>query len=424
MPKRFIISIYCLIACVSMQAAGWSHEEVPSPKVQGQDYYVSNPDGVLSTETVQQINELCVRLQANTGAELAVVAIKQFDETHYDPHGFSVLLFNRWGIGSAETNTGVLLFLAQESRDVQIITGDGIAGLLTDGRSGHILDKNLKYLSKNDFDKGMLHICMDIEKELMKDENRAKLFLGWKPEKAEVNYDTIIYFSIGFVLMILLGWWGYKKMQGKPGQKKQERQEEAWPVQLVAGILMFFFPLPLLLFYIFYRILSSRLQDIPPVCSKCGHDKILLSKEEGSTYLTPAQLNDEKVDSFQYEVWRCTECGEIEVVQVKGRYHYKYDLCPKCGAHAMDTTKREVLSKATDSKDGQQKNTRVCLCCGYTDSKVLHLKKEYVEIDYSKYNDDDDRGSSWGSSRSGSSSSGGGSWGGGRSSGGGAGRGF
>jgi uncharacterized protein len=407
-----------------MQAAGWGIEQIPSPKVHGQDYYVSNPDGVLSEETVQQINELCVRLNANTGAELAVVAVKQFDDTHYGPHSFSLRLFNHWGVGSAETNTGVLLFLSRDSRDIQIITGDGIADQLTDGRSGHILDKNLKYLSKNDYDKGMLHICMDIEKELMKDENRAKLLLGWKPEEAKVNYSTIAYFAAGFILMLLLAWWGYKKMQGKPGQKKKDRQEEAWPPQLVTGILMFFFPIPLVPFYIFYRIQCKRLEDIPPVCPKCGNTKILLSKEEGAQYLTKPQLNDEKVDSFQHEVWKCSGCGEIEIITIHGRNHFKYDLCPKCGSHAMNTTKREVISKATYHKNGEQKNTRECLCCGYKDFKTLHLKKEYVEI-----REDRDADEFWGSSRSSSSSSSwssssGGSWGGGRSSGGGAGRKF
>ena len=420
MKKRIIISICCLMAFVSMQAAGWGLEQIPSPKVQGQNYYVSNPDGVLTPETVQKINEICVRLNTNTGAELAVVAVKQFDDTHYGPHSFALRLFNHWGIGSSETNTGVLLFLSRDSRDIQIITGDGIADQLTDGRSGHILDKNLKYLSKNDYDKGMLHICMDIEKELMKDENRAKLLLGWKPVEAKVNYSTIGYFAIGFILMLLLAWWGYKKMQGKPGQKKKDRQEEAWPPQLVTGILMFFFPIPLVPFYIYYRIQCKHLEDIPPVCPKCGHTKVLLSKEEGAQYLTQAQLSDEKVDSFQYEVWKCTGCGEIEIITIHSKNHFKYDLCPKCGAHAMNTTKREVISKATHKKPGEQKNTRECLCCGYKDTKTLHLKKEYVKIDSSgssyRDDDDDDRTSSWGSLWSSSGSGSSGSWGGGCSS--------
>lgn len=413
-----------MIACIGMQAAGWAIDQIPSPKVQGQDYYVSNPDDVLTPQTVQQINELCVRLNANTGAELAVVAVNRFDDTHYGPHTFSLRLFNHWGIGSAETNTGVLLFLAKESRDIQIITGDGIADQLTDGRCGHILDKNIKYLSKNQFDKGMLHICRDIEKELMKDENRAKLLLGWKPAKAEVNWDVIAYFAGGFVLMILLSIWGYYKTRGKSGQKKKERQDEAWPVQLVAGILMIFFPLPLVIFYIVYRILCNRLEDIPPLCSKCGSNKVLLSKEEGLPHLTPAQLFDEKIDSYQHEVWRCTECGEIEVVPIKGKYYYKFDLCPKCGANAMDTIKREIITKATNSTDGKQKNTIVCKCCGFTDSKILTLSK--IDVEYTpkadRYDWDDSRSSS--SSSWSSSSSGGGSWGGGRSSGGGAGRSF
>lgn len=421
--KRLLITLCCIIVCWGgMMAEEWTVDQVPSPKAQGQDCYVANPDGVLLDQTVRQINEVCARLNANTGVELAVVAVKQFERM--GAHRFALRLFNHWGVGSAEHNTGVLLFLGEKDRKIEIITGDGVAGMLTDGKCGHILDNNLKYLSADDFDNGMLHICKDIEKELSKDKYRSELLLGWKPVKVEMNTNLIIYISIGCVLMMLLGIWGYFKMKGKPGQKKSERQDEAWPVQLVAGILMFFFPLPLLLFYIFYRILSSRLRDIPPVCPKCGHDEVLLSKEDGAAYLTPAQLFDEKIDSYQHEVWHCTACGEIEIKPVNGKYYYKYDLCPKCGANAMDTVSREVLKKAKSYEDGQQRNTRVCQCCGFKDSKILKLKKDYVS--YTPKSDDD----FWGSSSSSSSSWGGrssgssGSWGGGRSSGGGAGRSF
>jgi uncharacterized protein len=231
--------------------------------------------------------------------------------------------------------------------------------------------------------------------------------------------NWIIYFVTGFVLVIPLAWWGHYKLQGKPGQKKKERQDQAWPVQLVAGILLFVFPLPMLIFYIVYRILSSRLQDIAPNCSQCEHPMEMMAKEEGEAHLTPAQLFDEQIDSYQYEVWRCPACGEIETRPVNGRNYFKFELCPQCGAHAMEIVNREMLTKATWDEDGKQENTLVCQCCGFTDSKIRNIKKEDVTRMASYYDDDRDRsdssgGGSWGS----------GSWGSGHSSGGGAGRSF
>ena len=228
----------------------------------------------------------------------------------------------------------------------------------------------------------------------------------------------IIYFVTGFVLVIPLAWWGHYRLQGKPGQKKKERQDQAWPVQLVAGILMFVFPLPMLIFYIVYRILSSRLQDIAPNCAQCNHPMEMMPQPDGKAHLTPAQLFDEQIDSYQYEVWRCPQCGAIEARPVNGRNYYKFDLCPQCGAHAMETLNRETLSKATWDEDGKQENTMVCQCCGHTDSKILNIKKEDVTRQASYYDYDGDRSG-------GSGGSGGrGSWGGGSSSGGGAGRRF
>ena len=70
-----LLVVLGLCAFFFTRAEVYTHETVPSPKVYGQDYYVSNPDTVLSFETVDELNELCTRLNANTGVELAVVAI-------------------------------------------------------------------------------------------------------------------------------------------------------------------------------------------------------------------------------------------------------------------------------------------------------------------------------------------------------------
>lgn len=428
MIKRLLISICCMLACVSgVQAEGWLMEQLPSPKIHGQNYYVSNPDSVLSPDAELRINELCARLEANTGVELAVVAVNKFDDRHV-AYIFALDLFNYWGIGNAEKNTGVLFFLAKDSRDVQIITGDGISGILTDAKCGHILDSGLKYLSKNEFDKGTLRICKNIEKQLMEDENRAELYLGWKPEPAKMNIELLLYLLAGFILMLLLTWWAYRSLQGKPGQKKEAIQDNAFPVRLVTAILMFFFPLPLLLFYIALRIICNRVQSIPPNCTQCGHPMELLSDEEKAQHLTPAQQFDEKIDSFQYEVWRCTDCHAIETKPINGKNYYKYDECPKCGANAMETKSREIIAKASSKSNGKQKKSLVCTCCGHQMEKFTSLRKEFSSSGSSyrsDYNDKDDySSSSWGSFWGDSSSSSSGSWGGGRSSGGGAGRKF
>ena len=81
--RYFLVVVLAVVGALMAQAKVYNHKNVPSPKVQGQDFYVANPDGVLSRETQDEINALCTRLNTNTGVELAVVVIAEFDEDEF-----------------------------------------------------------------------------------------------------------------------------------------------------------------------------------------------------------------------------------------------------------------------------------------------------------------------------------------------------
>ena len=57
-------------------------DQIPSPKLAGQDYFVSNPDGVLSN--VETINGLLIELEQQTKIEFAVVVVNNFEEDEDD----------------------------------------------------------------------------------------------------------------------------------------------------------------------------------------------------------------------------------------------------------------------------------------------------------------------------------------------------
>lgn len=408
--KRLILLVSCVCALVFYtRAEGWTHTTVPSPKAKGQAYYVSNPDGVLTPQTEQALNEQLHQLYKNTEVELAVVAVDKYEIGIYSAYDFALDLFNYWGIGGKNSNTGLLVFLARSSRDVQIITGDGIAGIMTDAKCGEILDNNLCYLSDNDFDQGILHICKEIENYLMQDENRSELLLGWAPENDSHILLLMIWGMAGFVIMIILALKAYKKLQAKPGQTQLEIQEQARGVQGCTGCLMLFFPIPLLFFYIYYRYAKKRVPTIPANCKNCGSPMTLMPAEAMTSLLTKEQLAEVKLGSYEFDQWHCPSCGADELLRHKGPAYSQYRECSACHAKAESKTRTEKLISATYTHGGEEMNYFTCQCCGaQRTQKVLIPKKEATIL-------------------SGSSSSGGGrsgSWGGGFSSGGGAGRRF
>ena len=243
----FFVSMCCACACLFAHEA-YTVETIPSPKEKGQEYYVSNPDSVLSEETVKQLNQMLAQLDFNTDVELAVVAIDEFESSQYTTYQFALKLFNHWGIGKADKNTGVLVLLARKARDIQIITGSGIEGILPDAECGQVLDNNLDYLRENDFDQGVIHICQNIVDILMQDDHLAELALGWKPKDS--SDDTVLMWPliIGFLLMALFAKLAYKRLNGKPGETVEDIQEQSEDLQTGLGCLAVMFPIPMLFF--------------------------------------------------------------------------------------------------------------------------------------------------------------------------------
>ena len=81
------------------------------------------------------------QLEDSTQVELCVVAVNSIGQL--DAFDFCYELFQRWGIGKEGKNTGVLLFLALESRDIRIMTGGGIEGVLTDPVCNEIIQQTM-----------------------------------------------------------------------------------------------------------------------------------------------------------------------------------------------------------------------------------------------------------------------------------------
>lgn len=400
MKKIYFLFILLAATILPANANPWTLENLPSPKGMGQNYYVSNPDSVLSGETELLINKVCTRLQANTMVELAVVVVDEFDEEHYYAYGFALDLFNRWGIGNAETNTGLLVFCSAHSRDIQIITGSGIEGIMTDAQCGQILDDNLYYLQENDFDDGILHICLDIESYLMEENNRTELMLGWRPKDTIISDVLTGYVFVGFIIMAILGFLGYKRLRGKPGQPEENILKRAEDTQSCMGCLSVFFPLPMLCLYLFYRFFRKQPITKPLICKECGH-----VMDSVPANLTKEQLKEEELRVYAYGKWHCPKCGAEQTIRYDGREHYRYNTCPSCRAYTLLQTGEQVITRANYWHSGERLDTYTCQCCGHVKQKRVILAQKHL-------------------SSGGSGSGGGGSWGGGRSSGGGAGRSF
>ena len=112
--KKFLTILYTLLALVVATlepavAKNYTPKTVPNVQVADYRHFVSNPDGILSSKAVCQIDTTLLRLKEARIAEVAVVAVESIGFA--EPREFATELFRHWGIGEKGRDNGLLVLL-------------------------------------------------------------------------------------------------------------------------------------------------------------------------------------------------------------------------------------------------------------------------------------------------------------------------
>ena len=100
--------------------------------------YVNDFAGVMGNDA-RAVETFLTELDQRTGAQVAIVTLPSLDGGQIDD--FANRLFERWGIGSAGQDNGVLIIAAIEDRQFRIEVGYGLEPIIPDGRAGRIRDE-------------------------------------------------------------------------------------------------------------------------------------------------------------------------------------------------------------------------------------------------------------------------------------------
>lgn len=130
--KRLPILLLLLLLLPAGRIAARSYrvDEIPNVQLRDSRRYVSDPDGLLAPEAVMRLDTLCAALRGEGRAEVAVVVVE--DIAGGDTFSFAVELFRRWGVGTARDNNGLGVLLVRDLREIRMVTGGGLEGVLPD----------------------------------------------------------------------------------------------------------------------------------------------------------------------------------------------------------------------------------------------------------------------------------------------------
>ena len=99
--------------------------------------FVIDAAGVLSASERATLKDFLLKLNDETTVQIAVLTVPTTDGEPI--HDFAVRHFEKWQLGQKGVDNGALLTVAWNDRTLDITTGDGTEGILTDAKCGRII---------------------------------------------------------------------------------------------------------------------------------------------------------------------------------------------------------------------------------------------------------------------------------------------
>ena len=155
MKKRVLSALLlCVFLLISLVSCGSGTSEyssrIPDP---AEVFYVLDTAGVISSETRNHIVSRNDALFAMTGAQIVVACVPSTEGM--DIGDYSTQMFNKWGIGSAEKNNGVLILLSISDDNYWILQGKGLEDLLSSGTLKQMVNADLEpHFAAKEYDAG------------------------------------------------------------------------------------------------------------------------------------------------------------------------------------------------------------------------------------------------------------------------------
>lgn len=216
-----LLVLCCTLATASQPKRAWKPEDIPNPKTHPsacidlaaskyapegeaalESMWVCNPDRILSSATVDAVNEELTNLaltkrseECKRGTQVGVVVIGKMSgaSTEDNARKFAQGVHDSWGVGDSKCNNGAVFILAKEDRKWYISTGAGVKNILTSDAIAHIGTKIQPVLKQSNYNEAVLLAVKEITQILISGEYVPD---GWS------------FFHQNFVDLLVIGFFG------------------------------------------------------------------------------------------------------------------------------------------------------------------------------------------------------------------------
>lgn len=177
--KRIIFILWMsVLGCLRIMAASYTPESLPMVYLHDRTRHVVNPDGILSPETVAEMDRMLQYIEEKKGVQSIVAVVDEI--ANDDCYEFCMQLARLHGVGS-KANTGLIVLLSTKNRCYQILTGTGLEATLPDAICRRIENRMMiPYLKESNWNEAMLQtitaLCkvVDGDQTLINQRNRKE----------------------------------------------------------------------------------------------------------------------------------------------------------------------------------------------------------------------------------------------------------
>ena len=155
---------------------------------------------IISPSTESELNNALINLSTQTGIQIAVLTIRSLQGE--DLESYSMRVAEKWQLGDAEKDTGVLLLISLDDHAVRIEVGYGLEGTLTDAKCGLIIRNVIAPNFRNgNYDRGIVEAVNNIIGIATQDESLVSENV--KKERNE-NAQSALGLFFAFIVFIIL----------------------------------------------------------------------------------------------------------------------------------------------------------------------------------------------------------------------------
>lgn len=380
-----ILLLFLLIFNAWIAKAEYSPADMANVNIANRYDYVADPANLLNPQTKEQVNKILWDIRQTTSAEVVVALPPDIGDTPIED--WSEQLFTSWGIGKRDRDNGLLLVIAPAQRTARLQTGYGLEGILTDISCKKIINHQIvPHMKRNDLDGAVLAAVTKIH-DVLTDPSAAQELRSKEPDAWEYGAKTLnpqifrnfiitvvlcvfIFSTILFVSRLIKT----RKMgsYSKSIEWRKSINLFTWTAIASAGAGVIY----LLLAFILYRYFRTK----PKKCDTCGAKMHRLPEDKDNELLSDKQDLEEKLNTIDYDVWECPQCGTIERFPFVTKQN-KYTECPNCHTVAMCLDHEIIERRPTLNHSGKKTKIYECRYCHHKKHvSVVIPKKETPPI--------------------------------------------